>query len=235
MLPGWGADPGVFDGLMRALSPRIASAAPHVSGNLLGHAPDLRAVAAALAADAPARCTVIGWSLGGQIALEWARARPQQVERLVLFATTPRFVQRDGWTCAMDPQVFGDFTDAVAADPAGTLSRFNALQAYGDVFPRAVLHRLRALSGARAAPSAQSLASGLRLLATSDLRASLHGISQPTLVLHGARDQVVPIGAAEALASALPHGELAVLIGAAHVPFLSQPQTVARIVSEFLS
>src|SRR4030067_2864139 len=44
---------------------------------------------------------VCGWSLGGQVALRWAMRQPQQVNRLVLVASTPCFVQRPDWTCAM--------------------------------------------------------------------------------------------------------------------------------------
>ena len=61
---------------------------------------------------------------------------------------------------------------------------------------------------------------GHRSLSTTavDLRRDLHRITQPTLIIHGAADALVPQSAARRLAAALPHAQLQILEGAGHVP-----------------
>jgi pimeloyl-ACP methyl ester carboxylesterase len=67
-----------------------------------------------------------------------------------------------------------------------------------------------------------------------DLRAELSAIRQPTLVLHGDADRLVPLEAARRLASTLPDARLVVLNGAGHVPTMTRPREVAREIAQFL-
>ncbi len=61
------------------------------------------------------------------------------------------------------------------------------------------------------------------------------GSAQRTLVIHGARDELVPVGAAEYLAAHLRDARLETLAGAAHAPFLSEPDRVAERIADFLA
>ena len=47
--------------------------------------------------------TLLGWSLGGAVALAWALAAPSRIARLILTGTTPCFVQRP--TCRFDSRL----------------------------------------------------------------------------------------------------------------------------------
>ena len=193
----------------------------------------LERLAAEVAERAPRRCLVVGWSLGAQVALRWARARPRQVEKLALIGATPCFVQRADWTCAMPQPTFDAFAVGLARDPAATLTRFVSLQARGDAAAKAVTQRLRASVGA--CPDLPALRAGLTLLRETDLRDSVRTIAQPALVIHGDRDELAPLAAAEALAGSLPGGSLAVVGGAAHAPFVSSPARVARLIGAFFA
>ena len=97
LLHGWGMNPGVFGELRERLSVRFNVQAPALPG-YGGSSPcepyTPERLAAELAAAAPEHCFVAGWSMGGQVALAWARAMPQQVEGVVLLGATPCFVQR---------------------------------------------------------------------------------------------------------------------------------------------
>ena len=64
------------------------------------------------------RIGLVGWSLGGEVALAWARRAPRQVRRLALIATTPCFTSKSGWTCATSPAVLQEFGRSLAADRA---------------------------------------------------------------------------------------------------------------------
>lgn len=229
--------PSVFDALSQLLASRHEVHTPAVHGDReTALAPrGLDAVAASIAARAPRECFVVGWSLGAHIALAWARATPAQVARLVLLSATPCFVQRDDWTWAMERAVFDRFNDALAGDIESTLRRFVTLQAQGDAEGKRVMQSLRSALAAGAAAQPGALAEGLRILRETDMRGVLGGIQTPALVVHGERDELVPLAAAEYLANALPHATLAIVPGAAHAPFISSPDLAGRLILDFLN
>jgi pimeloyl-[acyl-carrier protein] methyl ester esterase len=187
-----------------------------------------------LVASIDCAATVVGWSLGALAALAWADAAPAQVQRLVLIAGTPCFTRRPDWPHAMSPEVFASFANAVTADVADASRRFLGLQAAGMDDPRATLRELRANVAQATLPDAATLADGLALLASSDMRQAASHLCQPTLTVHGDRDALVPAAAGGWLAKALPHGNACVIKGAAHVPFVSHRVEVVAAVTDFI-
>ena len=177
---------------------------------------------------------VCGWSLGGQVALRWAMRQPQQVNRLVLVASTPCFVQRPDWTCAMAAETLAEFDAALRKDYAQTLRRFLALQVRGSEQERVLLATLRSALFSRGEPDLNALQSGLDILRDCDLRSALPGVKQAALVIAGERDTLTPQPAAQYLASHLPNARLASIKGAAHVPFLSHPEQFLNHAVDFL-
>ncbi len=65
-------------------------------------------------------------------------------------------------------------------------------------------------------------------------RRQLRRVSCPVLILHGARDRLVPVGVAIATVRAHPSWSLVVLPGVGHVPQLEVPQESARVITEWL-
>src|SRR5258705_2254288 len=90
LLHGWGMNAGVWDEIAHELAPYFRVHCVDLPGH--GASSDEYCTLDALAAALPGRVTVCGWSLGGQVALDWALRAPRQAERLVLIASTPRFV-----------------------------------------------------------------------------------------------------------------------------------------------
>ena len=191
---------------------------------------DLVAASVGEAADA----VVLGWSFGGQVALEWARRRPHAIGRLLLVCTTPSFVTRDGWSCAMAPATLQRFGDELRVAYRLTLQRFLTLQVQGSEAGRATLAQLRTRVFERGDPPAQALAATLRLLLDTDLRFALAAIGITARVVCGTRDTLAPAAAGQWLAGALPHADHRAIDGAAHVPFLSHPAAFADAVRGFL-
>lgn len=232
LLHGWAMNADVWDEVATTLARQFrvhsvelpaASSAPNA----------LQAIVDTIAAASAPRLSVCGWSLGGQVALRWAKMRPDQVERLVLIATTPRFVRVSDWDHGMEPAVFDAFVQSLAQDVDGTLQRFLLLQVHGDMAARNVARRLRECIAARKHHDIATLAGGLQLLKDTDLRSDLPAIKQPVLILHGDHDAVVPPGAGEYLQRTLPRAELEIIAGAAHAPFIAQPQAVAQRMAKF--
>ena len=194
---------------------------------------DFIATAEAIAAALPANCTLCGWSLGALLALQAVKLTPQRVARLILCGATPSFVERDGWPHAQPPALLDRFDEALADDAAATLKRFIALFNQGDRQARAITRTLtRALAADGSADNA-TLARGLDWLRRVDLRATVKTIDQPTLIIHGEADPLMPIAAAHWLADALPQARREVFAGAAHAPFISYRERFARQLIDF--
>ena len=177
---------------------------------------------------------LVGWSLGGQIALAWALANPQRVARLALVAATPRFVEGDGWVSAVSRETLKRFGDELAVSWKATVLRFLTLQLRGGEHAHSALTALRGELFARGEPSQRTLLEALAVLATTDLRADVGRIIHPALVIAGDRDTLVPAAAGEWLASALANGRFTSIDGAAHAPFLSHPDQFVRALCGFL-
>ena len=178
--------------------------------------------------------TVLGWSLGGQVAMQWAVARPDRVHRLVLVSTTPSFVARHGWPSGISEALLARFGDELRTGYAATLRRFLTLQVQGSDDGRRTLLALRQRLLERGEPSREALHGALTLVVGADLRSMLRHVSVPALVIGGDRDLLVPLAATEALATALPNAIHRTISGAAHAPFLSHPQAFARALEGFV-
>ena len=242
LLHGWAMSPAAWAPLQAELGalPTLTPALPgHGAGAPRPQAPGLAGWADALAATLPqgaAGAIVVGWSLGGLLALELARRHPERVARLVLIGATARFVADETGSPGLGTEVVEGFRRGFASDPGATLKRFIALQCLGEADRR----RTQQAVGAALAPDADRfppdpvLADGLAILADSDLRPQLGEIRPPCLIIHGEHDALMPLAAAQALAAALPAAELRVLGGSGHALPLSRPADCARLIEAFL-
>jgi pimeloyl-[acyl-carrier protein] methyl ester esterase len=238
LLHGWGLHAGIWQDTARALAARYRVITVDLPGH--GHSPPLAdaytldRLAAAVTAVLPPRSRIIGWSLGGMVALQLAAYHAGLVDRLILVATTPRFVAGPDWVHGLAPEVLEGFAARLRADPAGTVQRFLALQVRGSEHERDTLIRLRSLLPAAPPPHPAALEGGLAILRETSLLPLLERITQPVTVIHGQRDTLIPWTAAQEMRTRLPRARLHVLPGAAHAPFLSHADEFIRCVAEAL-
>lgn len=236
MLHGWGMHGGVWADLTARLAGRLEVYTPDLPGHgdSAWTAPSsVEQLVDGLAAAAPARCAVAGWSLGGQLALVWAQRHPAQVERLVLMATMPKFLQAPDWPHGMTVPVLREFAAALAQDADVVLRRFLLLQAQGDAQARTVVRRLETVLKEKPAPARKVLEQTLSWLAANDLRLLLPSIRQPVLVLYGGRDGITLPAAAAYLAAHLPQARVHGFADAAHALFVSNPAAVCALLADF--
>lgn len=182
--------------------------------------------------DEPA--VLVGWSLGGMLAMEVACRWPERCAAIALISSTPSFRQRDGWEHGCDQQVFSDFEQAVASQSPKTMSRFFALMMHGDNLSRSAYNTLAREAVNKQSPTtAAGIKAGLELLSTIDLRAQLDALSMPTLIIHGKQDAIVPFAASCALADTLPNARLQTFEDCGHAPFLTQPEAFNTILNNW--
>jgi len=177
---------------------------------------------------------ILGWSLGGAVAMRWAALDPDRIGRLLLVCTTPRFVTAPDWPHAMSPHTLAQFGDELAVAYRLTLQRFLSLQVQGSEEGRATLAAMRARLFERGEPSGDWLRQTLAMLARVDLRDEARGLRAPSLVVTGERDALTPQAAGHWLAGAIPGARHVNIAGAGHAPFLSHPAAFAAAVAGFV-
>ena len=159
--------------------------------------------------------------------------RYKAVIQQMLVAGTASFIQRDGWPHAMPLEMLAEFTAGIAADVEAMLPRFVGGFNRGDAHAKAVTLELLKLADPR--PAGEVLATGLNWLRDIDLRDLAPQVKAPTLLIHGAADPLMPLGAAEALAALIPGAKLAVFDDCAHAPFMSRPDDFVAAIRSFLN
>lgn len=237
MLHGWGLHGGLFrpviESLSRTFTLHLVDLPGHGRSEMIEGDYNLSNIATAIAAHIPQNAAWLGWSLGGRVAMQ-AAADKHAIAKLILVGCNPCFVQKDDWPHAMPEAELLQFANSLQNDYKQTLLRFIAIQSRGSERGREELRELRAELFDHGEPDAQALAGGLEILRSVDLRSLLPTISQPALVLHGNRDTLAPLAAAEFTAAQLPHSALQVIEGAGHAPFISHPDEFVAAIKEFM-
>jgi pimeloyl-[acyl-carrier protein] methyl ester esterase len=236
LLHGWGMNLRVFDALRATLGDHYRVTAIDLPGHgrsAWTEAASAQAQLAALAVMLPRDATLVGWSLGGQFALQLAAEPALAVRRLVLVASSPRFVRAPDWPHGLPQAVLRQFAQQLETDPAGTLAEFLDLLVRGSEHAAAVRSTLHHALQRHGEPDPQALAAGLALLEQHDLRELAQRIDVPALVIAGQYDRVTPPQASAALAQLLPRGQLLQIARAGHAPFLSHPEAVTTALLAF--
>lgn len=226
-LHGWGTHPIIWEPLLEHFGSARALPLPGYAGS--EPAFTFEEMTARLATQLEDGTTLVGWSLGGQLAGRIALEYPAKVSRLIMIGSTPCFVSRDGWPHGVPAGVFDQFSNSLAKDYADTIRRFLGLQAQGSDEMRDVLFTLRQRLLGQARPAEGVLEAGLDVLQHADLRHDVLQLRVPLMLIHGTRDKLAPLAAARWLANAIPGAKLHEIQGAGHAPFLSHAQSVAGL------
>jgi len=240
LLHGWGLNVRVWDGLTAALCDRFRIIVVDLPGHgrsvwlperssLEGQAAQVSETVAAIAAE----YSLLGWSLGGQVALQLAAAQ-RAVDRQVLIAATPRLTVGPDWPHGAPPERLSAQAEGLETDYRRTVSDFLELQVRGSAGSAEALEQLRAALFAHGYPGVAALARDLQLLRETDLRPRLGDIIQPTLVIAGQYDRVTLPAASHALAHGLPNARYVEIRRAAHAPFLSHLPELSALIRDFL-
>jgi pimeloyl-ACP methyl ester carboxylesterase len=180
------------------------------------------------------RAVVGGNSLGGEVAWRMAVMAPERVAALVLVdAAGPPFTPQSvpaGWILARVP-VVNRVTEWVL--PRSLVAQGLA-GVYGDpakVTPELVdrYFELTLRDGNR-----RALGQRLRQAANGEQAERIAGIRQPTLILWGGRDRLIPPAVGRLFAQQIPGSRLVVFDDLGHVPQEEDPQRTVAPVKAFL-
>jgi len=235
LIHGWGAHGGVWQSVLPALTNNFNVTCIDLPGHgrskQVSHK-DIAGWADAALEVAPEKAIWLGWSLGGLVAQQVASVATNRVEKLILIASTPKFVKSDDWAEAVDEKTFRDFHAEVIRDPHASLLRFIAIQTRGSKTASEDSRLLRRTL-LQPEPSATGLDSGMKLLLETDLRKLIKNITCPVLVVTGERDTLIPELAARQISNLFTDSEAVLIKQAGHAPFLSHPEQFYKAVTDF--
>ena len=243
LLHGWSMSSAVFTETLPALADHFRVLAPDLRGHGLSEggsgyalddlADDLRMWLEGLKIDS---FDLLGWSLGGQVALRLASQLGPRVRRLLLVAATPCFVAGEGWTAGLPAGQVKAMARGLRRRYQETLEDFFHRQFVAGEISAERLRQIKAFAapviGDRI-PAAEPILAALETLQTTDLRRELKELQVPTMVVHGEGDDIIPCEAGRYLATNLPHGSFFGLPDTGHAPFLTRPEQCCNLLREF--
>lgn len=186
-----------------------------------------------------ASCDVLGYSLGGMVAQVMALERPSMFRKMILVATAPR-----GGADVMHldkPSLAPYFGDPKMAGYAVLQKVFfaptDSSQAAGEAF----IQRLMQRKDDRDRPSGPEVAAA-QIAAFRDWEqftgtrfADLRNIRQPTLVVNGVHDEMIPVSNSYWLAENLPNAVLLTYPDSGHGALFQFHESFTRQAIAFLS
>jgi pimeloyl-ACP methyl ester carboxylesterase len=190
---------------------------------------DLRAVLDAAGSE---RAAVLGFSEGGPLAMMFAASYPERVHALVLFGTFARSQAapdfHEGEYLSVPLNEMARIADKAWGE-GKTLGRITPSLAH---VPAAVEFMGRF---ERASLSPRAARANLKWIAEIDVRQVACNLHVPTLVMHRADDQLVPVVLGRWLGNNIPGARFVELPGNDHAPWSGDTQLFAEEVEEFLT
>ncbi|QQA41613.1 alpha/beta fold hydrolase [Pelagovum pacificum] len=222
-IPGFMTDERLFAAQVRA----VASAHPVMTAPI-AECERIESFASELLSVAPPKFALVGFGLGGTVALELLRRQPNRVTRIALIATAFQ---------AETPQVAADREPQLIAAATGrfdeVLRQTVSEAGYGPGAGRVAVQSTVTRMGQELGKEVFRRHSRA-LQRRRDQQTTLKMIHQPTLVMGGRHDRLLPIKRLEVMAELIPSARLSVLEEAGHFPTLETPEAATDALADWL-
>ncbi|MCO5787303.1 transporter [Pseudomonas sp. G11-1] len=228
LLPGWALAPQNMQPLREALLERLSDInvdiLPLPAIQLSSLETDLSSLAQRIKPG-----VLIGWSLGGMLAVQLHRRFPEHFGQVATLAANACFVERKSWAAAMPTETFKAFYNDYREAPEKTLKRFGLLVAQGSADARQLAKQLTWDN-----QDPEQRLHGLAVLGMLDNRVALSKPTQPMLHCLGAQDALLPEAVAQDLAMLHEGSRVAIHSHASHALPLEQPLWLAEEIAGWL-
>ena len=237
LIHGWGMHSGIWEPIIDKFSKEYTLHLVDIPGMGKSHVInpyDLDHLAEAISKALPPSFDILGWSLGGLISLKMSLMYPKKIHRMVLVGGTPCFINQKDWFYGVDVRDFNDFANKLFKNYKSTMINFYTLQLMHSKNSKLLIKELKRIDEAENPPEVKSLQLGLDILLNNDLRDDINKIQHQTLLITGNMDRLTPMSASMWLENQLKAGQLKVIEGASHIPFLSHPDEFLNHLDQFL-
>ncbi len=237
LIHGWGMHSGIWEPIIDKFSKEYTLHLVDIPGMGKSHIInpyDLDHLAEAISRALPPSFDILGWSLGGLISLKMSLMYPKKIHRMVLVGGTPCFINHEDWSYGVDIRDFNDFAYELFKNYKSTMINFYTLQLMHSKNSKLLIKKLKEMDEAENPPEVKSLQLGLDILLKNDLREDINKIQHQTLLITGDMDRLTPKSASIWLESHLKKGQLKVIEGASHIPFLSHSDEFFSYLDQFL-
>jgi pimeloyl-[acyl-carrier protein] methyl ester esterase len=198
---------------------------------------------------------LLGWSMGGQIALEMykqskkrcdlparlaakragkagmgdAKCDHNHIGSLILISTTPKFVGSDDFPVGMNKAVFNKFKKGINEHAESSMDDFYDLLFSKNEDSGKYIGDLK-----KQTPPQKMLSACMESFEKSDERSVLPKIEVPTLIITGDSDRIVDPKASMFLLQEIKNSALKVFKGAGHAPHLTREKEVTDEIRKFI-
>ena len=182
----------------------------------------------------PNNSIILGWSMGGQIAIKLAVKYSDFINNLILISTTPCFIKRKGWSYAVDDKNLIEFATQLTKSRKKTILNFLALQLLGTEGSHKIINDLKHDFINNENENYKGLVPALKLLRSVDLRLLVSKVKIPSLIISGGKDKLTPYEASLWMQKKIVNSKIENIETASHIPFISHKNTVLNLVNNFL-
>ena len=169
--------------------------------------------------------SIIGSSLGGQIAAEFAHNNSEKLKKLVL--VSPSGIMKHT-TPALDAYIMAALYPSV--DSAS--HAFQLMSGRRNIDEKTINGFVKRMKLPNAKMAFMSTLLGLK--DADIITTKLESINSPTLIVWGENDPVIPVKYAESFVSGINDCRFVKMLGCGHTPYVEKPDKFYDIVSEFL-
>jgi pimeloyl-ACP methyl ester carboxylesterase len=174
----------------------------------------------------PERFALVGSSFGSLLSIAFALAHPERVKALVLVSPVASVHRVRRWALALSTLVRMPKPFAYVFAP--TVARVLGGRHLPPEGRAEIVREARRLSPLE-------LLRRLEDILEADYLDDLERLRMPTLILHGARDLLVPLSYARDVAAHISGSRLEVLREASHLPYMSHTDSFNAFVGDFLA
>ena len=177
------------------------------------------------------RATILGHSMGGYIALQFATRYPERLDKLILVGTSALAGGALG-----RPAPTYDHSTWIEDPFERTFRRYSNMTGPGffDTRPELLAAIAETARGNRISFEGMTRQSDSAFM-SHDVRADMPKIAVPVLVIHGTVDPTIPLSAGRKIAEAIPNAQLVEFDNVGHLPHLERTEEFNRIVLDFLA
>ncbi|HTH18064.1 MAG TPA: alpha/beta fold hydrolase [Magnetospirillum sp.] len=190
--------------------------------SLEGFAEDLLAIQ--MATDA-APCLYVGQSMGAMVGMLAARRRPDFFRSMVMLAPSPCFINHPGYRGGFDQEGIDALLGQIGHDYMEWVKSFSPLVVAAPPSHQDAQEFARCLMALRPDVALSMALTVFKM----DLRNSLDGFQTPVTIVQTKHDIAVPMDVAQYLHDRWPQSRLEVIEAEGHVPQLTAPQEVTRV------